>query len=552
MMMIATLILVTFLFAWILTSILKIKQQYYAFQQINANDWHIDKPPQPIFFIQFVNALGLGCGSTCFVSFMIFVLDRTLVQPALTKSLKAMKEADEQGILDPILCNEEARNAMKERLETYYNDIYHSPTLNVISKLLNYAAAYQCLTHHYELLSIFMERATELSKETVQQPVFIVSFPRTGTTILHRTMSLDRTRFRNFDLSDMVSPLPKPIPRWDIEGRQEKAKEGQALLDSISAIFPGFAECLETMHGFRADEADEDLGWYDTGLGHMYMDPLMKLYMQNRATPEGMSKLESKEVAKYRYAWLAMVMKLYQYTDKVEWETRKKEAMSGEHGEGGTSNAVDEESPLSTPSQMTYEGPCPTEHLPWLMKDPNHSAYLPELLEQFPDAKFIFTHRAPGEIVPSMAKLFVIFTSVDFIPYSPGTSSKEWGIETNRRMKHYCDGLVDFTKSQSKGSPLSLQSVGKNLKRSTSTRRIDMYFKNLVEDVPSSICNIYKQFYPDQPGPSDDAMEKFKIYLEKNAREKHGNQRRSLKDFHLTKDDVAYHAYNDLFLSAYK
>ena len=55
-----------------------------------------------------------------------------------------------------------------------------------------------------------------------------------------------------------------------------------------------------------------------------------------------------------------------------------------------------------------------------------------------------------------------------------------------------------------------------------------------------------------QPGPSDDVIKTFKICLEKNAREKHGNQRRSLEDFHLTKDDVAYHAYNDLFLSAYK
>jgi len=482
---------------------------------------------------------------------MLYVLDRTVVQPALTKSLKVMKQADEKDIIDPILCNEEARNAMKERLETYYNDIYHSPTLNAISKLLNYAGAYQCLTHHRKFLSLCMAKGTELSKETVHQPVFIVSFPRTGTTILHRTMSLDRTRFRNFDLSDMVSPLPKPIPRWDMEGRREKAKEGQALLDSVNVIFPGFAECLETMHGFRADEAEEDLGWYDTGLGHMYMDPLMKLHVQNRSTPEGMSKLESKEVAKYRYAWLAMVMKLYQYTDKIEWETRKETAASV--GEGGvTTNAVDEETPLSSPSQVYYEGPCPTEHIPWLMKDPNHSAYLPELLERFPDSKFIFTHRAPGEIVPSMAKLFVIFTSVDFIPYAQGTSSKEWGVETNRRMKHYCDGLVNFTKSQSKGSPLSLQSVCKELKQSTSARRIDMYFKNLVEDVPGAISNIYKQFYPDQPGPSEDAMGAFKMYLEKNAREKYGNQRRSLEDFHLTKKDVAYHAYNDLFLSAYK
>lgn len=528
----------TFFLLWIVTTILKIRQQNYAFQRINEEDWHIDKPPRSIFIIQFINAMGLGCGSKCFVSFMLYVLNRTLVQPALKASLQLMKEAEEQGNIDPIVCNQNARDAMEERLQTYYNDIYNSPTLNVISKLINYAGAYQCLTNHYGLLKLFLD--IDLSNEIVKEPVFIVSFPRTGTTILHRTMALDRNRFRNFDLSDMVAPLPHPVPRWDMEARKEKAKEGQALLDSIGAIFPGFAECLETMHGFRADEADEDLGWYDTGLGHMYMDPLMKLHIENRSNHDGMSKLETKDVARYRYAWLALVMKLYQHTDKVEWEKRK---VSQENNDN---DYTSEESPLSS---QAFEGTCPTEHLPWLMKDPNHSAYLPELLKQFPDAKFIFTHRAPGDIVASMAKLFLIFTSVDFIPYAPGTTSKEWGVEANLRMKHYCNGLVDFTKSQHQSSPLSIQYVGSSaLTESSSTRRIDMYFKNLVQDVPAAISNIYKQFYPDQPGPSEEAMKAFEEYLEKNAREKHGNQRRSLKDFHLTQDDVAFTEYNSLFL----
>mmetsp|Transcript_9249 Transcript_9249/g.11676 ORF Transcript_9249/g.11676 Transcript_9249/m.11676 type:complete len:93 (-) Transcript_9249:848-1126(-) len=65
-------------------------------------------------------------------------------------------------------------------------------------------------------------------------------------------------------------------------------------------------------YGFRPNEAEEDLGWYDTGLGHMYMDPLIKLHLEQRSNPNGISPRESKEVAKYRYAWLAMIMKIYQ------------------------------------------------------------------------------------------------------------------------------------------------------------------------------------------------------------------------------------------------
>ena len=82
------------------------------------------------------------------------------------------------------------------------------------------------------------------------------------------------------------------------------------------------------------------------------------------------------------------------------------------------------------------------------MKDPNHAAYLPELMQQFPDAKFlIFTHRSPAQIVPSMAKLFLCFTSVQHIPGARGTTSEEWGQEVVLRMQHYCQGLVNFAEA---------------------------------------------------------------------------------------------------------
>ena len=229
-----------------------------------------------------------------------------------------------------------------------------------------------------------------------------------------------------------------------------------------------------------------------------------------------------------------MIMRIYQHVDKAEWEKRKIDARTSS-----------EKTPFSS---SQYDGPCPTENLPWLMKDPNHSAYLHELIAEFPDAKFIFSHRAPEEIVPSMAKLFVILTSVEFVPYAPGSTSKEWGVEANMRMNHYCDGLVEFTKSQDPGSPLALKKVGKVLESSTSTRRIDLSFFHLVRDVPGAISNIYRQLYPDQPMPTEEAMVAFKVYLEKNKREKFGNQRRSLEDFHLTKDDVAFTEYHSLFL----
>ena len=71
----------------------------------------------------------------------------------------------------------------------------------------------------------------------VEDPVFIVSMVRTGTTILHRTMSLDTTRWRCFDLCDMAFPIP-PIPRADREARKKLAAKGDKEMANLDKAPP--------------------------------------------------------------------------------------------------------------------------------------------------------------------------------------------------------------------------------------------------------------------------------------------------------------------------
>lgn len=493
-----------------------------ALEECNATDWKILGLAKPAVWVRWINA---GACTPWFADMVLWVLRRTLVQPALKKSLRLMKQAEDgmdekNTVVKKLLCDSAAREAMQQRLDEYYSDIKKSKSLTQFGKIVNYAGAYMCLTNHHVLLTLGLQVSGD--DEVVRAPVIITSFPRTGTTILHRTMSKDRDRFRTFDLCDMVVPAPRPIPRWDTEGRLQKAKEASALVDSLESIYPGWKDCMETMHGFRLGEADEDLGWYDSGLGHMYMDPLMKLARESRLRPEGRHPIESKEVAKYRYAWLAMVMKIYQHADRTEWSKLQAKLSTTEKGGGE---------------------PCPTENLPWILKDPNHSAYLNQLLAEFPDAKLIFTHRAPGDIVASLAKLFMVFVSPEFIPGAPGTTSREWGLEAKKRMEHYSSGLVEFTKEQGKDSMFGFQRDGLG-----SDRRIDFFFRDVVQDIPGTIATIYSQFYRTLPGPTPKALQLFEEYLSENEREKKGNQPRSLSDFGLTPHDVAFHEYCDLFL----
>ena len=72
------------------------------------------------------------------------------------------------------------------------------------------------LSNHVGLLKLGMTA----HEEVVREPVFIVSMPRTATTILHRTLATDTSRWRAFDLADMMQPLP-PIPRSDRASREQ-------------------------------------------------------------------------------------------------------------------------------------------------------------------------------------------------------------------------------------------------------------------------------------------------------------------------------------------
>eukprot|EP00985_Skeletonema_marinoi_P001281 scaffold515_cov137-Skeletonema_marinoi.AAC.9 len=201
-----------------------------AYQNWNEKEWHIDQYfSRPALLVRFIDTKCFGDGSL-----LLYFIRVAFVSPALNRVLELMEETDkdEEGVLLPkILCNERARMSLKERVDDFYADIKSSTTLTVTSKTFLYIGSYTGLINHHGLLQMGMN--AQVQNEVIKEPIFIVSPPRTATTILHRTMSLDRTRFRSFDFSDMNVPLPNLVARWDEEGRKQKGEEGEQFLRSF-------------------------------------------------------------------------------------------------------------------------------------------------------------------------------------------------------------------------------------------------------------------------------------------------------------------------------
>ncbi|EDZ93639.1 MAG: sulfotransferase [Limnospira sp. PMC 1291.21] len=455
---------------------LKLRAADCAFVEMNQRDWHIHLLPKPSLFARLFNIIIDKRGA----SLLITLLEKTAIASALKKSVRQMEEAEASGRVPAILCDAAARQAMRSRLANYADDMRASVTLNALAKVSNYAGALHYFSNHAGLLKL----GAEAHNEVVRQPVFIVSMPRTATTILHRTLATDTSRWRAFDLADMIMPLP-PIPRSDRARRDQLAEKVQKnFIEPLKRIYPGWYECLETMHAMKPNQVDEDLGIYDSGLGFGYQDTLMLLYPEQRA--RGMP-LESAELAAYRYAWLDMVMRIHQ----------------------------------------TLE---PDSDKTWLMKDPNHTAFLPQLRQQFPDARFIFTHRPPREILPSMAKLFVVFTCIFVEPGAPGTTSAEWGQYALEKTNFFLSGIVDYTKANPPDED----------------HRIDFLFSELAPNMVECIGRIYEMCFDEKP--TAEAKAAMQAYLDDHKRDKKGNQPRSLQDFHLTEAKIAFEEYSNMFL----
>lgn len=205
-----------------------------------------------------------------------------------------------------------------------------------------------------QILSLLISRAyseagwkarPDCLKTNIHAPLVVTGIPRTGTTALHKLLSMD-PQFQGLEQWLIGTPMPRP-PRetWDTIPQFSAAVSGQnAFLDAVPA--------LRVAHEVNADEVDECLNllaqsfvshYPSTGLGLPQYD---HWWQTQDETPS------------YR-----------RYADNLR--------LIG----------------ANAPAQR------------WLLKNPGHITHLDALLAVFPDACIIQTHRDPAKCIPSVCAL---------------------------------------------------------------------------------------------------------------------------------------------------
>ncbi|MEX3950789.1 sulfotransferase [Paraburkholderia sp. EG287B] len=181
-----------------------------------------------------------------------------------------------------------------------------------------------------------------------RRPLVITGIPRTGTTALHKLLSVD-PQFQGLEKWLTVFPQPRP-PRETWSGHAQF----QATAAGLEAFFNAAPE-MRAAHNIVADEVDECLeilkqGFCSNLWGSSFRAPQYDSWWR-----------EQSELPAYRYFARAI----------------------------GLIGARD--------SEKT-----------WLLKNPGHIMQLPTLFEVFPDACVVQTHRDPMQALPSLASVLTM------------------------------------------------------------------------------------------------------------------------------------------------
>lgn len=198
----------------------------------------------------------------------------------------------------------------------------------------------------------------EIFDVAIEAPMVIAGLPRTGTTHLHGLLAADPA-LRSLPYWEAQEPLPAPGEEGTVEPRRRRT--GDALNISHT-LMPYFT----LMHEMTIDHIHEDIGLmvqdfssgFFTTLTHL---PRWSDYLRDHDQAPG-------------YQFLRMMLQVLQHQDGPDLQDRR-----------------------------------------WVLKSPQHLEQFIPILQVFPDATFIVTHRDPVDVAVSMATMmtYTMRMSVD-------------------------------------------------------------------------------------------------------------------------------------------
>ena len=298
--------------------------------------------------------------------------------------------------------------------------------------------------------------------ERIVAPLFVLGLPRTGTTVLYGMLA-SNPAMRSPSSWEVARPFPPPSRTPDPA--------------RVAAMDKDFAQFLKIAPGV---DAIHPLG------SHL---------------PQECLALQAPEFLSYEYpttfpvpgywAWLREQDMRPAYAFEKEFLQHLQSGYAGER---------------------------------WILKTPGHLMWLDALLEVFPDALLVHTHRNPTTVLASVSSLMTAFRGAMSNAVDPHEVGREqldawtWGLQRTMEVRD----------------------------RLSAERVVDVHYTDTVEDPVGTVRRVYEHFGLELTPAVEQGV---RDYLAENPRDKHGTHRYTLEDFGLDRAEVdaAFAPYRERF-----
>lgn len=353
----------------------------------------------------------------------------------------------------------------REPLEVLTRSMREEAQLNAMGRAVQSERLINALANRLRRIEL-MRRRPEIAAERVEVGVVIAGLPRTGSTMLQRLLAATPQTTAPL-WWETIYPLPRGEPGpTDIAARQADA---EALAAQLVAASAG----LEAIHPMDAHAHDEDLLLIE------------QTFVSN--VPEAML-----HVPGYG-AWLAAADQTWSYAELIDWL-----------------------------KILQWQNPA-RRGRKWVLKSPHHLTAVPTVLEAFPAAVIVMTHRRIEHVLGSYFSMVAALTGGNTDADLSREQAAHWAAKLRANLTEMMEA-----RGEAPG------------------RFLDVYYDKLI---PAPFDHARRIFAAAglKPGPADEAG--WAAWMAANQRDNRPSHRYDLRDYGIApealRDQFAF--YSDAF-----
>jgi len=309
-------------------------------------------------------------------------------------------------------CDDFGEGGFREGLDILIESCEREANLTPLGRMMVQQEMQRCLVNRLQVRD-WWQQHPELEEERVERPIFIIGQGRTGTTILHELLTLDP---KNRVPLTWEVEHPTPPPETATYTTDPRIELSQQQLDQAERLIPDFKR-IHRMGGGLPQEC----------VRYMAYEMTSAIFSVTWRTPTYTRWcLHGADMARV-YAAHRRFLQLLQ---------------SRHHGER------------------------------WIVKSPAHLWYLKDVVAEYPDARFIQTHRDPLKVLSSLTSLHVVLRKMASDSIDVKGIAEEWseflGLGYERSVDFRESGVVP------------------------DDRFVDLQFREMISDPIAGVRRIYE------------------------------------------------------------